>query len=516
MADSIISAKGSPQGFNRYAYVAGDPINNVDPTGQFRAPVEIPADWPCLSTEVVCGCDPFVMAICTVGLGYPPSDSGGGGGSPIKPVPEECQLLFSGPQPEIHVCRGMNWTAKMVITGKGLVTGFGQVEKVNVWAEGDGNLTRTTGPATQPVKGLYSYEVSFAFKRTGLRGETARILWHISYNCKGDTYMATPTIPIFCKIRSCASRKVNMLDFTFLGLSLLLNLAPQGNNRQIPTLCAPNRSLSIESPAETDAIELKRPFFYSSAASESFAEVELTNHFNKPIGIITIVMDFIAPNDTRLVTIAFELLAGSRATSTKWMIHTDYLNKIPDLIQTSQHIELIGISPVATATCPTKARVTFVEIQFADGTAFRWARSKWSFPPTVLDAPYFSDEPPLTGGEQPCSQVKLMIDDSGKLQSIQSITDLDKMTARYALEQFSRWSFRPSLSNGHPVPSELLTLLCFEKKPQFHFATESEVPVPLTLIEFFPSKRIAGRWEAYVGTRPASNRLTFDENSDHN
>jgi len=88
MADPVVETKGSPQGFNRYAYAAGDPTYNVDPTGQFRALVEIPADWPCLSTELECGCDPFRMAICTIGLGYPPSDTGGGGiGGPIPSGP---------------------------------------------------------------------------------------------------------------------------------------------------------------------------------------------------------------------------------------------------------------------------------------------------------------------------------------------------------------------------------------------------------------------------------------------
>jgi hypothetical protein len=197
MADSIISAKGSPQGFNRYAYVAGDPINNVDPTGQFRALVEVPADWPCLSTDEECGCDPFLWPFCTVGLGYPPSNpDNGGGGSP----------------PPSDYCAGhlgnIKWPAAVVCDG--VHSYFTSVQLFNILGSSPPATSISYGiqsSANVKVKPYASIPSQVIFEAWFTVSPTANhhlfnhgtIEWELTYKCNGKTYsVSTPLHTMPC------------------------------------------------------------------------------------------------------------------------------------------------------------------------------------------------------------------------------------------------------------------------------------------------------------------------------
>lgn len=88
-----------PQGFNRYAYVANDPVNRVDPSGSFFDPIgECDPDF-----DFGCGgsCDPFFDPFCGLGGGGDlggdgGGGDGGGGGTLPPPVPFAACTCFLG------------------------------------------------------------------------------------------------------------------------------------------------------------------------------------------------------------------------------------------------------------------------------------------------------------------------------------------------------------------------------------------------------------------------------------
>jgi RHS repeat-associated protein len=200
MADPIRGKTSNPQSLNRYSYGFGDPINNIDPKGLTNFKVYIPPDWPCDPDSVVCGCDPFGP----FGTGFTPSvpgddDSGGGctlgggGGSGIQSPPHECQIKPVPSDPSIHICRGTKWTAGLGFVGPGLVKGSGKVTKLQISAEGHGEIdgdeavTQTTGPATNYGLGN-NWVVPYQFVKPGKKGNSAFIMWHYSYSCEGTDY----------------------------------------------------------------------------------------------------------------------------------------------------------------------------------------------------------------------------------------------------------------------------------------------------------------------------------------
>jgi len=191
MADPVVETKGSPQGFNRYAYAAGDPTYNVDPTGQFRALVEIPADWPCLSTELECGCDPFRMAICTIGLGYPPSDTGGGGGASPSP-PCTLTMTVGSIPPAGYYCNGQLNRATARLAGPFELVNPGSA-KWSVKSKGSVILQGPGGFLTSNFSWYQDYRAYHSSKPSS-------ITFTAKYSCSGGggSQPVTSTLTINC------------------------------------------------------------------------------------------------------------------------------------------------------------------------------------------------------------------------------------------------------------------------------------------------------------------------------
>ncbi len=185
MADPVQGSTSNSQSLNRFIYGLSDPINNIDPTGLFNFKVEIPADWPCNPADnVACGCDPFESPFCGIGGSYPPSDSGGGGGSG-----DPCELAA---REDKYSPSAVDCDTEKVYTSHGRLTApnGGQVPM------GVGLLESKFRPSngivevpliTPGTPGEYEFETSFYFKRIiPPRGYSYH--WEFTYMCHGKRY----------------------------------------------------------------------------------------------------------------------------------------------------------------------------------------------------------------------------------------------------------------------------------------------------------------------------------------
>ncbi|HTT23525.1 MAG TPA: RHS repeat-associated core domain-containing protein [Candidatus Sulfotelmatobacter sp.] len=197
MADPVVSTTGSPQGFNRYAYAAGDPVNNVDPSGLLNVKLEIPADWPCPSTEVVCGCDPFNYtdgsgedSPCTlgsepVGIAFPVG--GGGGGNP----PDDCAGHLGNIQwpPDGVICDGSHqyFTKVQLLNYAGNLPPLTNRDRITVTPNTSANVIvkpRADIPSQLIFEGWFTASPTANHRLFN----SAMIQWTATYTCKGKTY----------------------------------------------------------------------------------------------------------------------------------------------------------------------------------------------------------------------------------------------------------------------------------------------------------------------------------------
>jgi hypothetical protein len=253
-------------------------------------------------------------------------------------------------------------------------------------------------------------------------------------------------------------------------------------------------------------ISLQHGAFYSDQDSETYAEIHFTHGFSQGIRVITLVVDYIGPTSEKLATIAFRSMPKGVYPGENWKVHADNTKETSEPIHSGQSINLVGLAFTAVAVCPARARVSYVNLEFTDGSHFVRAAKDWTFPPTIRRAPYYASEPPPRDAIDSCARLNVRLDSSGKYESLRPLQDAPTSISSYAARQLAKWIFYPALKNGHPVRSEITVLFCLSRQEQFHFMRPEQAPVPTTMIQFFPSRTANGRWQAFWGSQPTPPR----------
>ncbi len=282
-------------------------------------------------------------------------------------------------------------------------------------------------------------------------------------------------------------------------------------NAGIPALCKPTQNISVEQSFPDDRVDLREPFFYSSAASHSFAELKLFNRFSKAIRSATAVVDYIGPSGEVLVSVAFHSSTDKPGSDTQAGIHPEFVDHIAEPIRQGNGLTMTGLSQTTTAACPVRLRPTFIEVVFVDGSRATFNLRNWTFPPMLKDSPFFVQSPPVEALPRSSTAFRLKIDSSGHVASVEPSASAVSSIVVYASEQLKGWTFYPALANGHPVASELPILLRVNSTAQPYYLTDDEVPAPLVAIQLTPWPQDNRRWRAWYGSRPAPVQSGLEE-----
>jgi hypothetical protein len=291
---------------------------------------------------------------------------------------------------------------------------------------------------------------------------------------------------------------------------LLAGSATSQLDPTIPSLCSPTRNISIERFPES-VVDISDPLFYASATSHSYGQIRLLNKFSKSIQTVTAIIDYIGPGDEVLLSIPFRSTVGGLRTAPETKFHPEIVEEISEAIQPGAEVVLTGVTRTTTATCPVASRLTFLEVTFADGSRFTRGLPDWSFPPSLMDSPFFLPAPPPEALPTSSTPLRLRIDASGQVTSVTPTGRSEPSLAQYASEVMKNWTFYPALKNGQPVATELAILLRVNKQPEQYFLTRQDVASPVVAIQVTPWSFDKERWRAWYGDRPASKQSYFGQ-----
>jgi len=141
-----------------------------------------------------------------------------------------------------------------------------------------------------------------------------------------------------------------------------------------------------------------------------------------------------------------------------------------------------------TANCPVAAKVTFLRLQFTNGTARTYSSRDWHLGPAprrVPEVPTKFRPPPVIRPYALLAEVK--INASGDVVDLipedQDIAPDVLQWTRDLMKQ--EWKFHPALLLGKAVDSQLMVLFRFPVDATSPFPEVKPLPFPVTLIRIF-------------------------------
>jgi len=141
-----------------------------------------------------------------------------------------------------------------------------------------------------------------------------------------------------------------------------------------------------------------------------------------------------------------------------------------------------------TGNCPATAKVTFLRLQFANGTARTYSSAGWHLGPRprrVPEVPTTFRPAPVT---RPCALLaRIKINASGDVVDLipegqNTAPDVLRWTRDLMMQE---WKFHAALLQGKAVDSQLTVLFRFPLDATSPFPEVEPIPFPVTLIQFF-------------------------------
>lgn len=155
---------------------------------------------------------------------------------------------------------------------------------------------------------------------------------------------------------------------------------------------------------------------------------------------------------------------------------------------------------VIAAACPTGARVTFVMIQFADGSIKTLASPGWQLDPTPRVIPLVPQFPPDLVRPPVAILGRIMINAFGQVTDVAAVDQEEPAVLKLIQDQMRQnWQFNPALYNGIPSMSEITALFRIHSERTLTFPETRPLPSPIILIELFPDDANPGKLEIAYG-----------------
>jgi hypothetical protein len=164
---------------------------------------------------------------------------------------------------------------------------------------------------------------------------------------------------------------------------------------------------------------------------------------------------------------------------------------------------------IRTATCPSRAVVTFALVQLADGKKQSFVTPGWRLGPIPRRVPEVSQSSPPPHIDLPISFVaKVRIGVSGDVLDVISDYRAQPKLVDWTRDYLKKdWKFHPALLDGQPVSSTIDILFVFQAKGMGKSFSPDVPTRPIALAQFFwshdlvPNDAGPDRWTVMYGFR---------------
>ena len=239
-----------------------------------------------------------------------------------------------------------------------------------------------------------------------------------------------------------------------------------------------------------------------TATGTSYVDLVVQNPQPFPISAVALVIEYFDDQGTTIERIPIVAAAETEGEPFRVSFPFQPVSSLRGLpIEPHGSTRIMGQSDgIITAICPAKAVVTFVSIQHPDGTTETRQSSGWQLGPTPRFIP-FGSAFPSDSVKLPLSLVaRVEINASGHVIDVLPVRKEQADAATEIREQMkSSWRFNPAICEGKPVPAKLTVLFRLHLDATAPFPDDGQLREPVTLIDFYPDEKNAGKLEIAYG-----------------
>jgi hypothetical protein len=271
------------------------------------------------------------------------------------------------------------------------------------------------------------------------------------------------------------------------------------------------QGLTIEESVGTIPVKLTNATYYlSSHDGPAYVDVRITNMSAPAIAQIVLVIEYSGDSRKLFGQITLAGLSSPMASEHRWVVHAEHNDdSFSEPLAIGVTRTLKGVSSSVSTGCPTRARLTFLGLQFDNHSAQTWVSPDWKVSP-VLN--YFPDDLNVTpagniGGNVRMS-VRVKIDKRGQIAQIDQLGGKPLLEGLALFDQLRTWTFFPAIAAGEPVPSELTIIFQFISDPESGFPVDSsETKFPTIHMKATPYDSLPNKWRLFCTWRYGGSRL---------
>ena len=270
------------------------------------------------------------------------------------------------------------------------------------------------------------------------------------------------------------------------------------------TICSsPNLSVSAPQGFPDNGFLAVR--FGSYRLRESTGALTFRNMFQQKIRGIEASVEYQNESDDSTVVIPFVATTSEARGKFHRKVYTDLINKLNRALAAGHTKRLNGENFAIVRNCPTKAKIGYVHVLFANGHSAEWEVKGWTTGPVIKEVPLtveFSCHSDLNSS----LNLEARTNTEGRISDLQLLRPVRWPCIENLKRSVENWVFYPATRDGNPSDGKFKMALRFLPEPpgEMHgYDVEpTELSGPTVPIDFVHTRSKVNEWVVVYGPQP--------------
>jgi len=260
--------------------------------------------------------------------------------------------------------------------------------------------------------------------------------------------------------------------------------------------------LVTEIPPDAGSIALQEQHFLSE--NHSVASFFLENRAPKDIINFTLILEYRTKEGHHTLSIVYEGRPAGQKDVSDQLLPAESVATLQEPIMHGYGAWISGQSPYTLPECPSSARLTMLDIQYADHSKSRWNSEGWRAMPLLSDYPDYLAISDSKLWKSDSYYFSARVDRAGKLKEIAPFPPTTGVPSVSVQENLTKLQFSPTLRDGMPDETTILLIVRFHRAgeridPLKAVMPEVATDATLVFIDLGPRNSTEEDWYFYYG-----------------